>query len=582
MGNVTGSSLATLEAAMPDGVARTRIDGPMALFTPERRLISALPVSMYLLELVPGSLRTSYERAPSGVLLHEDDRLFRHTLSIGGYQCRVEVHADQIRGRPSTFDWDYMLGIWRLWQDGAVTPDGLVEGASFRALLRAAGRDGRVSQDEIEASKRALARWAGLHVHTNLEVDLSERARAVGAGSAAALLPESWPVMLERESKHWVLEYDVERETRPSGRRDFIDRLRINPLWLEQANAGKTAWINIDLHNSLTTAPAKRLLQQGTIRASRGEWRLGEPWVVTSRDLHAALGFSAGQRPARVHESLHEAFSALRDRGALHFTARKIRTGTWEYELYMGDEFLVASYYRGITPFDSTTARTLLWHLRAFQLSEREARALLRDHPSQCLDVLRRVFWLLLAHGGRGAPGASSKLVKNWAAWIKKAITEQWTFPELEYRQWVADLASGKATLARSSIAQVAVPSAALATPRASRERKTRAPEAVSPEAVSPPAEAAAAPRPFAPNVWGRTLERFAEIDAQVYRTWLADTWLVSHDPHRTVIGTTNTFAVDWMTERYGAQLQEILTELTGSASQLEFRYFVASEQPDS
>jgi hypothetical protein len=118
-----------------------RIEDPLALFVPERFLGGTVPLPLYLLELVPGSVKADYERTASGTVAHEGDRMRRRTVRYpGGVRVDIEVHGDQVRGLPTTFDYDYFLALCRIADEGGVDGQGYFVDPGYRAVLRAAGR----------------------------------------------------------------------------------------------------------------------------------------------------------------------------------------------------------------------------------------------------------------------------------------------------------------------------------------------------------------------------------------------------------------------------------------------------------
>jgi hypothetical protein len=102
-----------------------RIEDPLALFVPERFLVGTVPLPLYLLELVPGSVKADYERTATGTVAHEGDRIRRRTVRYpGGVRVDIEVHGDQVRGLPTTFDYDYFLALCRIADEGGVDAQG--------------------------------------------------------------------------------------------------------------------------------------------------------------------------------------------------------------------------------------------------------------------------------------------------------------------------------------------------------------------------------------------------------------------------------------------------------------------------
>jgi hypothetical protein len=163
----------------------------------------------------------------------------------GGVRVDIEVHGDQVRGLPTTFDYDYFLALCRIADEGGVDSQGYFVDPGYRAVLRAAGRsDDAIGGEQVEAVKRAFARFGGLILYTKLDVDYSHTSAQVRSGARHPLVPDGAPPVREREGKHWVLEYDVEAERRRNASYNSIERLRINPLWLDQAAAGIAATVN--------------------------------------------------------------------------------------------------------------------------------------------------------------------------------------------------------------------------------------------------------------------------------------------------------------------------------------------------
>src|SRR5262249_26515565 len=158
---------------------------------------------------------------------------------------------------------------------------------------------------------------------------------------------------------------------------------------------------------------------------------------------------------------------------------------------------------------------------RASGLSEREARSLVRENPTQTLETLRYAYWLKLVHGGRGAPNAGAKQVTNWPAWLKKAIYHAWEFPP-EYHAWARELSSGRGLPALSP----AVSALSLPPVPASLPLET---EPAMSTTSSPPAPT------FADNVWGRILRHFSAENPAAYQSWLAGTWLMTESPDELV-----------------------------------------------
>lgn len=606
----------------PRGAApRVRLDDPMALFVPASRVdLTHQAVSLRLLQVCPGTLRNAYERDAAGMVVRLEDRYFAHTLHIGGIPWQIEVHADQRRGRVSMQDWDFCVAIYRLWAEGGVGADGTVTHATYRGICRAANRP--PSDENIEAAKRAFGRWAGTSIHVSTSVPVvgttpgarGRQGRAAmsrgpevrGGGSVGGSIGEITPGALtdsrtalvtsptevslfEREGTHWILEYDVEREVHAGGSREAIDGLRINPRWLQDADWG-AAFLNVELFLGLERMIAKRLLQIGTLRATDGSWRTGEPWAITSHALRRELGIADSAPFKRTHESFLAAFRELEEKGALRLDVQQRGRTEWEYEVHMGPSFLLTSLSPGIRPYDPPETRRLLWHLRAFGLSGGQARRLVQEYPQQTLEVLRRAFWLLLVHGGRGGPTGGTRPVQNWGRWITTAITEEWSFTEPAYRAWVQDLANGRRTLDRLPAGAALSATAALATladagrsgggaavdrVRDSERARGGAGDATAPEATTTggvtraveetpqpvPAEQDPVGDPNAALLARVVAALCADVgDPKLVTMWCSDLELRDIRDGVAVLRTGNAFAKDWLLERYGDRLCALLS----------------------
>jgi hypothetical protein len=419
------------------GAPAVRIEDPLALFVPERFLVGTVPLPLYLLELVPGSVKADYERTATGTVAHEGDRIRRRTVRYpGGVRVDIEVHGDQVRGLPTTFDYDYFLALCRIADEGGVDAQGYFVDPGYRAVLRAAGRsDTAIGGEQVEAVKRAFARFGGLILYTRLDVDYSDRSALVRAGTRHPLVPDGAPPVREREGKHWVLEYDVEAERRRDASYNSIERLRINPLWLDQAAAGIAAWMDVELHNRLRSGYAKRLLQLFTVRAARG-WRVFDPWVLDLRELYDLLEVPPAQwGKSQTRTGVAAALQTLVEHGVLgEGVVERQGKGRYELRLAAGERLLAAGYQRGTGGSDGVADRMLLWHLRALGFGAPQARELVRTRPDQVRTVLRRVYYLQAHKGGL----SNGRPVEDWGAWTRAAVEGDYAFSDPEWQRWLA------------------------------------------------------------------------------------------------------------------------------------------------
>lgn len=582
----TSHALVPSAAATPAASPVTpsvRIEDPLALFVPERYLVGTVPLPLYLLELVPGSVKSDYERTPTGTVANEADRIRRRTVRYpGGVRVDIEVHGDQVRGLPTTFDYDYFLALCRIADAGGVDAQGYFIDPGYRAVLRAAGRsDDAIGGEQVEAVKRAFARFGGLILYTKLDVDYGERSALVRSGARHPLVPDGAPPVREREGKHWVLEYDVEGERRREASYNSIERLRINPLWLDQAAAGIAAWLDVELHNSLRSGYAKRLLQLFTVRAARG-WRVFDPWVLDLRELYELLEVPStqwGKTQTRV--GIASALATLTEQGVVgQGDVTKLGKGSYEVRLEAGERLLAAGYQRGTSASDGLADRLLLWHLRSLGFSAQQARELVRSRPDQVRMVLRRVYYLQAVKGGL----SNGRPVEDWCAWTRAAVEGEYAFSDPDWQGWLAaQLEAGQRgewlpghSAVSAGRTRGALPGSARRPPVVPASPSTAEPDGTSAH-VDPVAEPNDASRTaqFPDDVWGQALERFvaaAPEHGRAYDAWLARTALHQVTDSAVTIVAEDTFAAEWIAQKYRDPLAAYLSAIIGRPMELTVR----------
>ena len=554
------ASAAVTPSVVPDGLVP--IESPLALFVPDTWLHSMQPLALYLPALLPGAIVSgNYERTADGTILREEDRFLRHALLIGGTRVDVSIDASVEDGLPTMFDWDILLGVFRLVEQGAADERGVFGSLSLSAVCQAAGR--HPNAEGLAATKRALRRFAGVRIRTHLAVE--PPADTTGAAGTAAYRSRAGalPTTVQSEGMYWVLEAQLTTETyrETSGTvvvRETLSRLHLNPLWLAQAQSGYTAWMNAELHWALQRAVSKRLLQVGSLAVARGEWRAGEPWELPLSTVAQLLGISA-PRPARQLESVQAACQELAAHDALRFeiVPKEGRRREARVRLDVGPALQSAGYYRTVAPSDPPGIRALLWHLGVFGIRDVDARAWIREDTAGVRDALRYAYWLQAEHGGRTSP-TGREPVRNWAAFVRKAITERWAL-EPEYQSWVRDVAAG-----RRSIAVLPPPFEEILGSAARGDR-------VAP--VSAPAESsirAAVPAPTPPSppivwpddVWGRAAARVAAEDPAVAGLWLEGSTLLHEEDDVVTVVARDAFAAQWIDQRLRPRLETLLTEL--------------------
>lgn len=520
------------------------IESPLALFAPPHRIDSLIPAPLYLLELVPGSLKTSYPTNERGFILNDEDSHFERTLDYpDGSRCTVNVQGSQKLGLPNQFDWDYLLALFRIADEGGVDPDGSVRDPSYRAILRAAGRSDDAGRNYTAAVKRALARWQPVTVRTRWNIDFSDLVGRVRSGDAYPVVPDGYPERTSRDRGHYILEYDISSAERAGDEVTRIDLLRINPVWLEQPLVGLTAWLDVELHNSLRSALAKRIYQVLALRMARGA---RPPFVLSLEDFLEEIAFSNSQKPGAQAKQISSALRSLEKAGVvLSHEVREMGRGAYEISIVPGERLHAAGLFRGVGAEDRAWTRTLLYHLGVHGISVATGRQLLRGYPTQTVNVLRRVYYLQTERNGKDVDG---RPVENWGGWIRNGIERQWEFTEPEYLRWL-DRMSGRALEAPGGRPVLALSSAEAIAARAAPE----------PDPTPP----VAAPLPD--DVWGQARERFRDRIAELaFDTWLRHTRLAEVLEDSVVVTTPNPFAVGWIQDKYGTELEQILSELLG------------------
>lgn len=521
------------------------IQSPLALFAPAHRIDSLIPAPLYLLELVPGSLKTSYPTNDRGFIVNDEDSHFERVIHYpGGNRCSVNVQGSQKLGLPNQFDWDYLLALLRIADEGGVDPDGKVRDPSYRAILRAAGRSDDAGTNYTAAVKRALARWQAVTVRTQFNIEFGGLVDQVRSGDAYPVVPDGYPERTTRDRGHYVLEYDISSAQRGGDEVTRIDLLRLNPVWLEQPLVGLTAWLDVEQHNSLRSALAKRIYQVLALRMARGA---RPPFVLSLDDFLAEIAFSNSQKPGAQAKQISAALTSLQAANiVLDHSVKEIGRGAYEISILPGDRLHAAGLFRGVGGEDKAWTRTLLYHLGVHGISIATGRQLLRSHPTQTLAVLRRAYYVQTKKNGIDVDG---RPVENWGGWIRKGIEQKWEFTEPGYLQWL-DQMSGRALAGPEEKPVLSLK------PAASRPQKKAAAE----EAAAPAEDA-----PLPTTEWGRALECFrSQIPGQAFSTWLGNTWQVELTDHAVVVGTPGAFAVDWIRDKYGDELERILGEIVG------------------
>lgn len=534
---------------------RLPIESPLGLFGPAHHVETQIPAPLYLLEYVPGALDAKYEAGPDGFLANKTDwyqeRLLRYD---DGSQCRVEVVGHPKLGLPSLYDWDFLLGLFRIYDQGGVDAVGRFIDPGYRAIVRAAGR-AESGADAWNAAKRALARWGSVTVKTWTDITYADQVEQIRSRGGYPVAPGGYPPRREIETSHHVLTYDVERYLRGDTAYDTIEELRIDPVWLDQTVAGISAWIDVDVHNGLRSPTAKAMYQRLALRVARG---YRQDLVISLAELLDQLSKKPTVRPAKDLSEIGRALDALAEAGVIAaHTHRRVGRGQYEITIVPGPRLHSAALLRGAGVDDPVETRRLLFHLGHFGIAVSAARDLIRSNPAQVLSVLWRAYY-------QQEDPTKGKKISNLAGWIVRAIREEWQFSEPEYQAWVNER-------------MVAARQGPVPTPKL--ESRPTAPEPQSKVAVergAPPAT------PLPDDVWGEALARFQDrIPAMTFETWLRPTWLDRITESEVRVRTENSFAPSWI-KRWKDELGVILSELLGRSVELVVRTGETPSDPDA
>jgi hypothetical protein len=520
------------------GLEAIPLESPLSLFGPPHYVHTQIPAPLLLLEYVPGRLDKNYPADAEGFLVDKDDWYLERMLRYeDGSQCRIEVVGHPRLGLPTTYDWDFLLGLFRIADQGGVDLDtGRVLDPSYRGAIRAAARS-ESGQESVNAVKRAFARWGGVLVKTWTDISYASELSRLRLHGGYPIAPGGYPPRREIESNHHVLTYDVEKYLRGEVEHDMIEELRIDPVWLGQTAVGISAWIDVEVHNTLRSPTAKAIYQRMAVRVARGQ--RGE-YVVRVPELLAEIGKKPSIRASTDLNEIRRALQALEQTGVLaEHRHRRIGRGEYEVALVPGDHLREAALLRGAGAADPVQTRRLLFHLGRFNISVSAARELIRSNPAQVVSALCRAYYLKLECGGRDG----GRPIGNFAGWIVDAVRHEWSFHEPEYLAWV--------------------------------ERMTRfavqAPEPIPPQSAPPPfpappaaeaAPTAPAPDPLPEDLWGRVREQLQDqVPRPSFDIWLRPTWLLEVTGTEVRVGTENPFAAEWITDRWGETLERLLTE---------------------
>jgi hypothetical protein len=533
--SITHDGPATPHARIGEGGrSGISITSPLALFAPPTALATPVPAPLYLFEFIPGTLAHFYPTNADGTLRDRDDHFQERVLTFAtGLTITVRAVGSPRHGFPMQHDADIMLGLLRLADQGGVAADGTITEPSYRSILRAAGRDGARSGDDVTAVKRALARWT-VTVETEAIIDFRDLAADLRTGAARLPFPPNAPERTTRTSAYPVLEYSYDAEVRRGTTIDTIGHLQINPIWLSQAHAGIASWIDVDIHNRIRSPWAKRIYQHLASRAALG-WHPNELLVLSLRDFLQALAVRTGRRPAEDAKSIQGALEVLEPLGVVQPSlVRRHRKGVYDVVIEGGEQLVGAHRLRGATTQDTVLSRMLLTHLKAYGINDRDGRELVRRHPAPVLSALRYLQYRAAAPTG--------KPIVHPAQWIRRAIADGYLFEEPAYKRWLE-------TKTKTAVKPLALPAARTST-RVTQENNL------------PPTT-----QSFPATRWGQVIESLIAdgvVTEAAARMFLAGAILSEPVDGTVTLRAPDPFAVAWITSRYLTSLEQFLSQVFG------------------
>lgn len=318
----------------------------------------------------------------------------------GGARHEVGIKGDETLGLPYGHDRDVVLALFKMIDDdrqrvaAGARPsvvDGEFLGPSTPQIARAMGKplDGKLAKRraalerlayvQVKTTSQVLrdssaTRAAAARLLAGAEPEVPERVRAAGGP------PGGVPRAIEEEVT-WVLEYRWRTEFEHTAEgEDWIARLRVNPVWIDQAVSGWAAGVDVPLCMALSGPLAKPLHE---LCASEVAYGTPGPWTVDLARLRTECAMSARRAPNETVKDLQAAAAELVERGVLEQARhRQIKKGQHEFSFEPGSVLAVAALLRASSCVDLLKDRTQLLVRRAFGVDEPAARQRVAERPS--------------------------------------------------------------------------------------------------------------------------------------------------------------------------------------------------------
>lgn len=565
----------------------TRSDSFDALFAPASALVSPVPFSFHLLELIRPLLYPD----PAAHFARYDLR-YDNGLSVN-----VELHGHGRLGLPTVYDYDVLFALFRLAAEREVTTNGELRGVSFRDIARTMGGTNEDYGGRVHGQiKESLNRWAALKFATNFDFAQARRAAEARDGRARQQTPDALPRRV-RPKKQWYFvvqhgvydggseggvldEHDDDATSDSSAStgqqlvhrpqtRELLGIVKFDTVWLDAIASGSTAWVDLELHAGLSERYAKRLYEVLLVRALRNpSWGPHEPWTIPVSALLEELGVRDQRKRAR--DTVIAKLPMLQELGVLRTWREQPGRGDRHVlELEPGDRLCAARAYVGVRMHERPEIARLVWALQQapWSFSLPEARHMAETRPAVALRVLQRAVYLL---------ELGWEPAKSWGGWVKDALVAEYAFgADTRFQTWLDVRLRGHQVPAFVDVRRMPTGvldrlrlAAGLPTTAASASNGMDArpqPAAAVADAAPPTPE----PEEFEDTLWGRVRRRLSEeLPQSLYATWILPLEPV-HQPSSTIptlyLAAADEFSAEWVRRRYADRVAELATQETGN-----------------
>jgi hypothetical protein len=231
------------------------------------------------------------------------------------------------------------------------------------------------------------------------------------------------------ESVTWLLEYKWRIDHSRGTPEVWIQRLRLNPIFLDQITTGWIAWVDPARYAALSSVLARRLytIYAGEVALAEGE----TAFEHSIEALAARLGLPPGWPTFKTVQSIKLAARELVDAGILTEASIERRGRDAFLAAGAGPPMFFAGYLRGTSVLDDPGDRVLYVFLRFFGIPTPEARRLVYEHAYHTREALRWAAYIF--------DTAPATVTKNWAGFLRERITAgRTTEGDVGFARWYA------------------------------------------------------------------------------------------------------------------------------------------------